>query len=127
MRSLIIVALMIGSTLAFAGRLEPVYNAEMSYEASISDAKVEKAIKKALIQRGWRAKETTSGKVKAHITLRSHTANTDITYGNGSIKFTYVNSTNLKAKQKKGEQYIHRNYNRWIMNLEKDINAFLLD
>lgn len=127
MRTFIFAALVLSSTLAFAGRLEEVYNPEMSYEQSYKNAKVEKAIKRALLQRGWSVKDQKSGKITAKLVLRAHRATVDIHYGSGKINFKYIDSVALKAKQKKGKQMIHRNYNRWIMNLEKDINIFLMD
>ena len=111
---------------AYGGKYKPIYNSELSYDKSIALEKVEKAVKKSLIGRGWRVKEATPGKITAKIRLRSHTAIIEIAFGKGNLTITYKDSTNLGYRVKKGEKRIHRNYNNWILNLERDIEGHLL-
>lgn len=53
-----------------------------------------------------------------------------VTYGKGSYKVEYVKSRGLDEKRngcygKEGVVCVHRNVNRWIANLGKDLNRIL--
>ena len=121
----LVLLLLAASPMAYAGKYRPIYNADFSYDSNIHNAQVKKAIKKSLISRGWTMGDAKRGKIKAKIFLRTHVAEVVITYGGGNIKIDYVTSTNLGYRMKKGQPLIHRNYNNWIINLERDISVNL--
>ncbi|MBS0571084.1 MAG: hypothetical protein JSS28_10775 [Proteobacteria bacterium] len=94
--------------------------------AKISPDNVVKAIKMALVHRGWAVTAVKPGEVDSTLNLRDHTARIAITYDARKIQITYVGSTNLKYEVKKGTPYIHKNYLGWIENLVTDIQGNLL-
>jgi len=83
------------------------------------------AIEKALANRGWLIAKEEPGKVYATLHLRSHTAKILISYDADQIEIEYMDSDNLKyRKDKKGKEYIHKNYLSWVKNLLKDISKY---
>lgn len=88
---------------------------------SLSMYKVEEAIKKGAIQRGWRTKKIHSGLIEAKNNVRGkHLVVVNITYDSKGYKIDYKHSENMKYDPKTNS--IHANYNKWIFNLEKNIN-----
>jgi hypothetical protein len=83
---------------------------------------VKSAIQRAGVALGWQMAEAGPGVINAHIALRTHTADAVITYNTKTYSIVYRSSTNLDAS---GGQ-IHKNYNGWIENLDRDIRAQLL-
>lgn len=78
---------------------------------------IARAIVRAGTQRGWIMQAIDSNTVRARLEVRSHTAVVDITFDRQTYNITYIDSTNLNYRNGR----IHRNYNRWIRNLENDI------
>jgi len=62
------------------------------------------------------------GLVRAHIALRTHSADADVRFSPKTYSITYRDSTNLDAS---GGQ-IHNNYNGWVQNLDREIRAELM-
>jgi hypothetical protein len=89
-------------------------------QATMDDVKM--AIMRAGGRLGWQMTEVGPGVISARISLRDHTANAEVKYNAKTYTITYRDSTNLDAK---GDQ-IHKNYNGWIENLDRDIRAELL-
>jgi len=71
---------------------------------------------------GWQMTPTDPGLVTGRIALRGHTAVVDVRYTPSNYSITYKDSTNLDYN---GTQ-IHKNYNGWVENLNRDIRANLL-
>lgn len=71
---------------------------------------------------GWAMKDAGPGKLTGVLVLRTHTAEVDIPYSTSNYSITYKSSINL---QESGGKMIHKNYNGWILNLNKGINAQL--
>lgn len=65
--------------------------------------------------------EAGQGIIKARQQSRDHSAEIRINYTASSYDINYENSQNLQAS---GGQ-IHKNYNRWVRNLDKDIQLNL--
>ncbi len=82
---------------------------------------VGQVIEAALAERGWQVEERRPGQILAVIALREHRAGITITYDQDSYSIRYRNSDNLNAR---GDN-IHRNYNRWVANLNTDIQRAL--
>jgi hypothetical protein len=123
-RITILVALSLLLTACF-GRIQPVYNAnQVPVPVALQDSSASKIgtiIQTAAIERGWQVQEETPGKIKATLRNRTHQAVVSITYNNKSYSIDYVSSQDLLYEGGK----IHRNYNRWVRNLEVDINKDL--
>jgi hypothetical protein len=84
---------------------------------------VSKAIIRAGAGLGWHMTPQKPGLMQGRLALRSHVAVVDIKYDRKSYSIEYKDSTNLNYDAAKGE--IHRNYNGWIQNLDKAIQAQL--
>ena len=106
---------------SFGARVEPIYNAEIRMPATATAEYVSKAIKSALIERGWTVQREENGVIEAKIFVRSHSAEIRIPFNREYAHIQYVSSTNLLYDEKHGIKYIHRNYNKWIKLLERDI------
>ena len=71
---------------------------------------------------GWTMTPADPGLVVGRITLRGHTAVVDVRYTPRSFSIQYKDSTGLNYK----DGQIHKNYNGWVDNLERDIRGNLL-
>lgn len=113
------------STVLFSGALHAakmVENIEGSpIPGGLSDAQIVKAIQQGGATRGWIVKKVDAGHLEATIYVRSHMAKVDITYDAAAYAIRYNSSENLGYKDGK----IHRNYNKWVQNLNMDIQRAL--
>lgn len=71
--------------------------------------------------RNWRMKTESVGVIDGRYISRGHMAHIRINYTANGYRINYVDSENLNADNGK----IHRNYNRWINNLDHDIQLRL--
>lgn len=78
-------------------------------------------ITSALVFRGWQVESRAPGRIDAFLAVRVHRAAITITYDQDSYSIAYRSSENLGAT----DTNIHRNYNRWIANLDYDIQVRL--
>ncbi len=109
-----------------ACKTTPVYNVEQSnVPEGVSAKQVEKNIVKALIQKGWQVKSNANGIILAEIMVRTHTARIEITFDASQYSINYVDSTNLKYDAKSNT--IHKNYNNWIIYIDRLIQTGLID
>src|SRR5688572_6298961 len=107
-------------------RCDPIYNvADAPVTSASGKALTNDQVKQAIIRAGaalgWVMKEAGPGKLTANLAVRKHTAEIEIPYSSKAYSINYKNSTNLDA----GDGKIHKNYNGWIQNLSKGINAQL--
>ena len=107
-------------------RCDPIFNVTDAPVTSASGKPLTNdQVKQALIRAGaglgWIMKEAGPGKLTANLAVRKHTAQVEIPYSSKSYSITYKDSTNLDA----ADGQIHKNYNGWIQNLSKSINAQL--
>jgi hypothetical protein len=103
---------------------KPVLNTQHDLPASaqVSEEKVKQAIVAALQKREWTVLRQSPQLVQAEITVRNqYYAAIDIRYTRNSYAITYRDSRDLGYKDGK----IHRNYNRWVSMLDRDIMAGL--
>jgi len=107
--------------LAGCSRTEPVKNIQQTLNVRYSDEQLKTAILDAGRQRQWIMQPQQPGTIVGHLIQRDHSADIRVTYGASHYAITYVNSQNLMA----GQGEIHRNYNRWVNNLDKDIQLRL--
>lgn len=104
----------------------PIMNVEEAPVATASGKvpsaqDVRAAILRAGSALGWQMRDEGPNKLVGTLTLRTHSAVVDIPYNSKSYSIKYRSSTNL---QEQGGQ-IHKNYNGWIQNLTRGINAQL--
>ncbi len=103
-------------------RTQPVLNVEnapVSYNLQVDQ--VRSVILQSGIDRGWTMQETQPGTIRGELNVREHNAVIDVEYDAKSYSINYVSSKNLKYADGK----IHRNYNRWLNNLDHDIKKKL--
>lgn len=119
-------ALVLGLTVATIGgcktarikRVDPVSVATGSAEET------REVIQKALMRRGWAIGKEEPGAIHAMLSNSAYTAVILLTYDAESVNISYSDSTNLKyRKNRKGREYIHKNYNKWIKRLAGDIRV----
>jgi multisubunit Na+/H+ antiporter MnhE subunit len=108
-------------------RTAPIYNVSDSTvvvaagtQATMDNVKT--AILRAGNRLGWQMTETAPGMITARISLRNHTATAEVKYNTKTYSIRYLDSTNLDASGGN----IHKNYNGWIENLDREIRADLL-
>lgn len=86
-----------------------------------TQADVERAILVAAQRRKWNARVVRPGLIEASTSARSHQARVEIDYSATSYSVRHKQSANLKES----DGNIHRNYNRWVANLNKEIRRQL--
>ncbi|KNX76020.1 MULTISPECIES: hypothetical protein [Pseudomonas] len=99
---------------------KPVLNPAEQLTAghNYSQAQVQQAILKAVAERGWTARNVGASVIQADITVRNtFFAAVDIHYSPSQFRIAYRDSRELGYK----DGQIHRNYNRWVYNLDRSI------
>ncbi|WP_159650967.1 hypothetical protein [Vibrio atypicus] len=115
--SLLLALLLVG-----CGRVQPVMNIEDTPVAyNLQNKQVKAAIMQAAMDRGWVVEEVGPNELNAKLLVRDHFAEVKIPFNEKFYSIIYLNSENLKADDGK----IHRNYNRWVNNLNVDIKRKL--
>lgn len=113
-------ALMLG-----ACTVRPVYNVESrpipASAQTLPLETIERAIIEAGAQRGWRFTKAAPGHLLATYAKNEWSATANVIFDQRTYKITYKESTNLGADGVN----IHQNYNRWVNNLDVDIEARL--
>ena len=95
---------------------------EFNITSEISDESLAKEIKLALINREWIPIDGKNGLISARLNVRKHTVEIDIKYGDGIIEIIYRDSKNMLYKSENDStRVIHKKYNAWIMNLQREI------
>jgi rRNA maturation protein Rpf1 len=103
---------------------KPVLNTqhELPANAQVSDEQMKQVIINALAKREWTVQRLSPQLIQAEITVRNQFhAEIDIRYTRNSYAITYRDSRDLGYK----DGTIHRNYNRWVSMLDRDILAGL--
>lgn len=88
---------------------------------ALSSDEVRKAIMRAGTTLGWQMNAGAPGKITGTLNVRKHTAVVEIPYSSRSYSINYKSSVNLNEE----EGQIHNNYNGWVKNLAKSIDANL--
>lgn len=102
----------------------PIYNVQSTPIATASGkkpttAQVRGAILASGAGLGWQMKDAQPGVIEGRLALRSHVAVIEIPYSDSSYSIVYKSSTGLDESGGN----IHKNYNGWIQNLQRSINA----
>lgn len=75
----------------------------------------------------WKIISHKEGIVVARVLVRSHAAQVEIWYDEAGYSIKYVTSQNLNYSESNGEKVIHRNYNKWIITLDRNIQKSLYE
>ena len=102
----------------------PIYNVQSNPVSTASGkAPSATAVRGAILAAGaglgWQMKDTKPGVLEGRLALRSHVAEVEIPYSETSYSIVYKSSTGLDESGGN----IHKNYNGWIQNLQRSINA----
>ena len=114
------------AALSACNTLAPIQNVEnvsvaTSTNRPLTPVEVRAAIVRAGAGLGWIMKDAGPGMINGTLLLRTHTAEVQIPYSATSYAIVYRSSINLQE----GGGKIHRNYNGWVQNLNRGINAQL--
>jgi len=115
----LLTALMLGVVGCRTMPLENVSNAPIG--GSFTIEQVTDKIASACKRRGWTVRVVAPGRIEASLVTRVHMARIEIAYDLTRYSITYVDSENLRYD---GEN-IHKNYVRWIRNLNREIGLAL--
>ncbi len=106
------------------GRGTMVHNVDNSSyieSKNITMTQVEQAITKGAIRKGWTTKKIKTGLLESKVNVRGkHFVMVNIAYNTKGYKITYKDSQNMNYNAENNT--IHKNYNKWIGNLERNIN-----
>lgn len=87
----------------------------------LSNVEVRSAILRAGATLGWQMRDEGPNMLVGTLQLRDHLAVIEIPYSSNDYSLKYRSSNNLKESSGN----IHKNYNGWIQNLTRGINAQL--
>ncbi len=107
--------------LAGCARTAPIEQIHSTVSAGHSAEQVKTAILKAGLKRQWIMTEAAPGVIKGRLQARDHSVEIRIPYSASGYSINYESSLNLKAADGK----IHKSYNRWVQNLDHDIQLNL--
>ncbi|MEO8809497.1 MAG: hypothetical protein ABI386_04540 [Rhodanobacter sp.] len=94
--------------------------------AGMTAPQVGKAVKGALIGRGWVPANEQADGVDAMLSGKDYTAKIHVAFDTKQVKISYVDSSHLKYEVKKdGQRMIHANYMNWMRFLAQDIGRNL--
>lgn len=109
--------------LAGCGTSKPITNitdAPAITTGNATSENIAQAIQTAIAQRGWVITSNTDGLIEASINVRDkHKAVVTIPYSEKGYSINYKDSTNLGYRG----NTIHRNYNKWVINLDREIRT----
>ena len=107
--------------LAGCARTAPIAQIHATVSSGHSAEQVKIAILKAGQKRDWIMSEAGPGMIKGRLQARDHAVEVRIPYSATGYSINYDSSKNLKASNGK----IHKSYNRWVHNLDHDIQLNL--
>jgi NADH:ubiquinone oxidoreductase subunit len=96
----------------------------ISVRANMTAPEMGKAIAAAASARGWMPKSVDEGTIEAKLLIRTHELVVDIAYTATKYTIKYKSSKNLGYNEKR--QTIHKNYKKWLGNLDAGIKETLL-
>ncbi|MGR5942983.1 hypothetical protein [Enterobacter sp. C4G1] len=107
--------------LAGCARTAPIEQIHSTVSTGHTAEQVKTAIVKAGQKREWIMTDAGPGVLKGRLQARDHSVEVRIPYSATGYSINYESSLNLKASDGK----IHKNYNRWVRNLDHDIQMNL--
>mgnify|MGYP001563219809 FL=1 len=113
----------------YAANTAPIYTPEpIQIPAGENAEAVKKAIRKALFDKDWEIHEIGPGHLQGKHSKsggkdRMHVAVVDVRFDAKSVRISYKDSQELNYDKESG--VIHKTYNNWARNLERNIRANL--
>jgi hypothetical protein len=117
--------LLIPLAFALMGATTLVDPPPIAVPAKLTVKDVSKAIRAAIVTRGWVAAKDEKGVIDAILNVRAHEVKVAIQYDLKQVAIKYVDSKNLDYDEKGGTRHIHKKYNQWIDNMVGDITRAL--
>jgi hypothetical protein len=123
-----LIALLLGAVLAGCARTAKIYNVTgaaippPAAGKTLTMDQVARAIVAAGTRRQWEIEPVRAGELMGTLRLRAHLAVISIRHDTSTFSITFVRGENILHE---GDE-IHRNYNNWIHNLEREITAELI-
>ena len=122
----LVMGLFAASPAAWAGRDAPIQNlvdVPVMWMPGVEPSadKLARAVVAVCARLGWVCQIVSPGEIHGRLNLRSHEANVRIPYAADKYSILYESSDNLRYDAEKNT--IHRNYNNWVLNLQRQINA----
>jgi hypothetical protein len=113
--------------LTMAFRQSPLVDpAPVAVPAGLTEVQVGKAVKAALLGRGWTVTDEQSASVSAQLSREDWIARIRVDFDAKQVQIRYVDSKNLKYEVKRdGTRLIHTNYMNWMKFLHDDIGRDL--
>jgi hypothetical protein len=109
-------------------REAPIYNVEShpvpAMAQSLPLETMQRTIMLAGMHRGWVFTPIAPGHLRGHLDHNHHVADIDVAFTPANYSIHYLGSENLLAT---ADGQIHRNYNKWIELLERDIEHNLAE
>lgn len=98
-----------------------------SFQSPTSDQKrIHEAVRRALVKRSWVILKNTPNSFEARYNKGGATYGTvRIVHSGRDVSISYVDSLGLKYQDSPTGPKIHRAYNNWVTNLERDIQVNL--
>ncbi|MDV7341018.1 hypothetical protein RYZ26_15535 [Terasakiella sp. A23] len=107
------------------GRIQPLYSVYNHPVPSSADfmslREISEVIELSAVNRKWLVEEQYPGLLTLTFRKKTHMAVVEVSFDQSNYSIKYVNSTHLLYNG----TTIHRNYNRWVANLERDIEMNL--
>ena len=116
------VLLLVSSSAVWARTAELYNPSPITAPCALGEGRMKSAIRTSLHGRGWTVHEKGAGVIEGKLNKRTHVAVVTITYAGRQVKIRYKSSENLNYAVEDGKPVIHGNYNKWIKNLERDID-----
>jgi len=107
----------------WAAKTETIYNPEPIKAPcnKLTNDKVRTAVRETFLGRGWLPTDKGPNAVEAKLEKSKYNAVVTATWTTQAVTIKYKSSEGLRAE---GDQ-IHRNYNKWIRYLERDLSLKL--
>ncbi len=116
-----VVTLVLMPQVALAAVAEPITDQPLQENLNAKETLV--AFIDAGAKRGWTVRQEADQHLIAEIVVRKHFVAVDIKLHDGLYDITYRDSDNMKYRESDGR--IHSSYNKWVRNLNADIQAQL--
>lgn len=110
------------------GASSPVPMEEIPTQSISSDvplARIQKSIVAAAMQNNWTIVKNDLGHLQLRYSRGTWWVLVNVDYSEKNYTISYADSVNLGYGTKDGATVIHRNYNRWVRNLNKNIKTML--
>jgi hypothetical protein len=119
---LILILPIIALCLTCCRRQQEVYNVTdhplPDQAQDMSSSEIARIIKQTASNRGWECNNYGSNTVRCRMNRRGHSAVMDVLYTKRSFSIKHISTNNMMEDD--GTK-VHRNYNKWIRKMEKEL------